>query len=68
MKASYTNPRSVIMNIDLELDEMCDIIAMLEAKVEDGDNYRAKAMLKSLKITRSESIKQLRESLDHYAV
>jgi hypothetical protein len=47
---------------------MCDIIAMLEAKVEDGDNYRANAMLKSLKSTRAESTKQLRESLDHYAV
>jgi hypothetical protein len=55
------------MNIDLELDEMCDIIEMLEAKVEDGDNYRANALLKALKITRAESIKQLQSSLESYA-
>ena len=67
MKSSYTNPRSVLMNIDLELDEMCDIIEMLEAKVEDGDNYRANALLKSLKSTRAESIKQLQSSLESYA-
>ena len=67
MKPSYTNPRSVVMNIDLELDEMCDIIEMLEAKVEDGDNYRAAALLKALKITRAESIKQLQSSLESYA-
>jgi hypothetical protein len=46
---------------------MCDIIAMLEAKVEDGDNYRANALLKALKITRAESIKQLQSSLESYA-
>lgn len=67
MKSSYTNPRSVLISLDLQLDEMCDIIEMLEGKVEDGDHYRAAALLKSLKITRSESIKQLQSSLELYA-
>ena len=52
------------MNIDLGLQEMDDLIEVLEAKVEDGDNYRANRLLKSLKSVRSDSIRQVQASLE----
>jgi len=67
MKTSFTNVREIEMNIDLGLQEMDDLIEVLEAKVEDGDNYRAGRLLKSLKLVRSESIRQLQANLEHYA-
>ena len=67
MKTSYTNARAIEMNIDLGLQEMDDLIEVLEAKVEDGDNYRANRLLKSLKSVRSESIRQVQASLEQLA-
>ena len=67
MKSSYTNAREIEMNIDLGLQEMDDLIEVLEAKVEDGDNYRASRLLKSLKSVRSESIRQVQASLEQLA-
>jgi hypothetical protein len=67
MKTSYTNAREIEMNIDLGLQEMDDLIEVLEAKVEDGDNYRANRLLKSLKSVRSESIRQVQASLEQLA-
>jgi|TARA_R110002073_G_scaffold246006_1_gene408790 hypothetical protein len=67
MKSSYTNAREIEMNIDLGLQEMDDLIEVLEAKVEDGDNYRANRLLKSLKSVRSESIRQVQASLEQLA-
>ena len=67
MKTSYTNAREIEMNIDLGLREMDDLIEVLEAKVEDGDNYRANRLLKSLKSVRSESIRQVQASLEQLA-
>ena len=64
MKTSYTNAREIEMNIDLGLQEMDDLIEVLEAKVEDGDNYRANRLLKSLKSVRSDSIRQVQASLE----
>jgi hypothetical protein len=64
MKSSYTNARAIEMNIDLGLQEMDDLIEVLEAKVEDGDNYRANRLLKSLKSVRSDSIRQVQASLE----
>jgi hypothetical protein len=64
MKTSYTNARAIEMNIDLGLQEMDDLIEVLEAKVEDGDNYRANRLLKSLKSVRSDSIRQVQASLE----
>ena len=64
MKSSYTNAREIEMNIDLGLQEMDDLIEVLAAKVEDGDNYRANRLLKSLKSVRSESIRQVQASLE----
>jgi hypothetical protein len=67
MKSSYTNAREIEMNIDLGLQEMDDLIEVLAAKVEDGDNYRASRLLKSLKSVRSESIRQVQASLEQLA-
>jgi hypothetical protein len=67
MKTSYTNAREIELNIDLGLQEMDDLIEVLEAKVEDGDNYRASRLLKSLKSVRSESIRQVQASLEQLA-
>ena len=67
MKSSYTNARAIEMNIDLGLQEMDDLIEVLEAKVEDGDNYRANRLLKSLKSVRSDSIRQVQASLEQLA-
>jgi hypothetical protein len=67
MKSSYTNAREIEMNIDLGLQEMDDLIEVLAAKVEDGDNYRANRLLKSLKSVRSESIRQVQASLEQLA-
>tara|TARA_R110002167_G_scaffold272210_1_gene478764 strand:+ start:266 stop:472 length:207 start_codon:yes stop_codon:yes gene_type:complete len=68
MKSSYANPRNVVLSIDLELDEMETLITSLEKRVESGENdWSAKDLLKSLKSSKAESVRQLRESLKNYA-
>jgi len=67
MKTSFTNVREIEMNIDLGLQEMDDLIEVLQAKADDGDNYRANRLLKSLKSVRSESIRQIQVSLEQHA-
>ena len=67
MKTSFTNVREIEMNIDLGLQEMDDLIEVLQAKADDGDNYRASRLLKSLQSVRSESIRQIRASLEQHA-
>ena len=68
MKSSYANPRNVVLSIDLELDEMETLITALEKRVESGENdWSAKDLLKSLKSSKAESVRQLRESLKNYA-
>ena len=67
MKTSFTNVREIEMNIDLGLQEMDDLIEVLQAKADDGDNYRANRLLKSLKSVRSESIRQVQASLEQHA-
>jgi len=67
MKTSFTNVREIEMNIDLGLQEMDDLIEVLQAKADDGDNYRANRLLKSLKSVRSESIRQIQVSLEQHS-
>ena len=68
MKSSYTNARDIELNIDLGIGEMATIISALEKRIEAGENdWAATELLKSLKTTRSDSIRQLRDSLKNYA-
>ena len=68
MKSSYTNARDIELNIDLGIGEMETIISALENRVEAGENaWAATNLLQSLKTARSDSIRQLRDSLKNYA-
>ena len=68
MKTSYTNPLLIEINIDLGLGEIQTIIAALEKRAEAGENdFLSRELLRSLISTKAESVRQLRESLKHYA-
>jgi len=68
MKSSFTNARDIELNIDLGIGEMQTIVDALEKRVAGGENdWAASELLKSLKTTRSEGIRRLRDSLEHYA-
>jgi hypothetical protein len=68
MKSSYTNPLEIEISIDLGIGEVQTIVTALEKIVEAGENsYSARELLKSLNAAKSESVRQLRDSLKHYA-
>ena len=68
MKSSYTNPLEIEISIDLGIGEVQTIVTALEKIVDAGENsYSTKQLLKSLNTAKSESVRQLRESLKHYA-
>jgi len=68
MKSSYTNPLEIEISIDLGIGEIQTIVTALEKIVDAGENsYSAKQLLKSLNTAKSESVRQLRDSLKHYA-
>ena len=68
MKSSYTNPLEIEISIDLGIGEIQTIVTALEKIVDAGENcYTAKQLLKSLNTAKSESVRQLRDSLKHYA-
>ena len=68
MKSSYTNPLEIQISIMISLDQSQTIVTALEKQVEAGENtYRAKELLKDMNTAKSESVRQLRDSLKHYA-
>ena len=68
MKSSYTNPLEIEISLMISLDQSQTIVTALEEQIEAGENtYRAKELLKSLNTAKSESVRQLRDSLKHYA-
>jgi len=68
MKSSFTDARDIELSIDLGIGEMQTIVDALEKRIEGGENdWAAGELLKSLKSTRSEGIRRLRDSLKHYA-
>ncbi len=67
MKASYTNASLIEINVDLGINEIETIITVLEAKAEGDNGWQVKDLLRQLKATKAESIRQIRDSLKNYA-
>ncbi len=67
MKSSYTNVGKIEINIDLGLDQMETIITKLEASAEGDNGWQVKDLLRQLKTTKAESIRQIQDSLKHIA-
>ena len=68
MKSLYTNPLEIEVSIDLGIGEIQTIVTALEKIVDAGEtSYSARELLKSLNAAKSESVRQLRDSLKHYA-
>ena len=68
MKTSFTNVRYFEVSIDLGLGEMETMIEALEKSVDAGTNdWTAQELLKSLKETKADSVRQIQESLKNYA-
>jgi len=66
MKSSYTNVSQITITVDLGIHEIETMITKLEA-VEGDNGWQVKDLLKSLKATKSEGIRQIRDSLKAYA-
>jgi hypothetical protein len=66
MKSSYTNVSQITITVDLGIHEIDTMITKLEA-VEGDNGWQVKDLLKSLKATKSEGIRQIRDSLKAYA-
>jgi hypothetical protein len=66
MKSSYTNVSQITITVDLGIHEIETMITKLEA-VEGDNGWQVKDLLKSLKATKSEGIRQIRDSLKTYA-
>ena len=66
MKSSYTNVSQITITVDLGIHEIDTMITKLEA-VEGDNGWQVKDLLKSLKATKSEGIRQIRDSLKTYA-
>ena len=67
MKSSYTNVSQIEINVDLGINEIETIITVLEAKAESENGWQVKDLLRQLKATKAESIRQIRDSLKNYA-
>ncbi len=67
MKASYTNVGKIEINIDLGIDQMELIITKLEPSAEADNGWQVKDLLRQLKTTKAESIRQIQDSLKHIA-
>jgi hypothetical protein len=67
MKTSYTNVSQIEINVDLGIHEIETIITVLETKAEGDNGWQVKELLRQLKATKAESIRQIRDSLKTYA-
>ena len=67
MKSSYTNVGQIHINVDLGINEIETIITVLEAKAEGDNGWQVKDLLRQLKATKAESIRQIQDSLKHIA-
>ena len=67
MKSSYTNVGQIHISIDLGISEIETIITKLEASAEGENGWQVKDLLRQLKATKAESIRQIRDSLKTYA-
>ena len=67
MKASYTNVGQIHISVDLGISEIETIITKLEASAEGENGWQLKDLLRQLKATKAESIRQIQDSLKHIA-
>ena len=67
MKASYTNVGQIHISVDLGIGEIETIITKLEASAEGENGWQVKDLLRQLKTTKAESIRQIQDSLKHIA-
>ena len=67
MKSSYTNVTQIEISVDLGINEIETIITVLEAKAEGDNGWQVKDLLRQLKATKAESIRQIQDSLKHIA-
>lgn len=67
MKSSYTNVTSIEINVDLGINEIETIITVLEAQAEGENGWQVRDLLRQLKATKADSIRQIRDSLKNYA-
>ena len=67
MKASYTNVGQIHISVDLGISEIETIITKLEASAEGENGWQVKDLLRQLKDTKAESIRQIQDSLKHIA-
>ena len=67
MKSSYTNVSQIEINVDLGINEIETMITVLEAKAEGDNGWQVRDLLRQLKATKAESIRQIRDSLKTYA-
>jgi len=67
MKASYTSVGQIHISIDLGISEIETIITKLEASAEGENGWQVKDLLRQLKATKAESIRQIQDSLKHIA-
>jgi hypothetical protein len=67
MKSSYTNVGQIHISVDLGISEIETIITKLEASAEGENGWQVKDLLRQLKATKAESIRQIQDSLKHLA-
>jgi len=67
MKSSYTNVNQIHISVDLGIGEIETIITKLEASAEGDNGWQVKDLLRQLKATKAESIRQIQDSLKHIA-
>ena len=67
MKSSYTNVGQIHISVDLGISEIETIITKLEASAEGDNGWQVKDLLRQLKATKAESIRQIQDSLKHIA-
>ena len=67
MKSSYTNVNQIHISVDLGIGEIETIITKLEASAEGENGWQVKDLLRQLKATKAESIRQIQDSLKHIA-
>ena len=67
MKSSYTNVNQIHISVDLGIGEIETIITKLEASAEGDNGWQVKDLLRELKTTKAESIRQIQDSLKHIA-
>ncbi len=67
MKSSFTNVGQIHISVDLGISEIETIITKLEASAEGENGWQVKDLLRQLKATKAESIRQIQDSLKHIA-